>query len=83
MTKQEEIREGVARWLFTFVHERENMKLGWEQTKGYYLMEADLLLGRLHSQDVVILSPTNIGEPPLIRNHRHYVAVEPLIKDLS
>ena len=41
---QEEIRERLARWLFTFVCERESLKLNWEQTKGYYLQEADNLI---------------------------------------
>ena len=52
--KREEIREGIARWLFRFTRERENLELNWEQTKGYYLQEADYLMGYLNSQDVVI-----------------------------
>lgn len=44
MNKTEELRERIARWLFTFVREREDMKLNWEQTKGYYLQEADGIL---------------------------------------
>lgn len=37
-------REKMAHWLFDFVRDRESLKLNWEQTKGYYLQEADSLL---------------------------------------
>jgi hypothetical protein len=38
------VRKATARWLFIFVRERENLKLDWKQTKGYYYQEAELYL---------------------------------------
>ena len=57
MTKQEEIREEVAR---TFYEESDIRKtIGWldlpEETRGSFFYKADNLLFRLHSQHGVVL----------------------------
>ena len=68
-SKQEEIREGIKYEL------RKRKFTGESLSDAEY---ADGIVRRLHSQGVVILSPKNIGEPPIIRNREHYVVVEPL-----
>ena len=59
-TKQEKIRENLAKWLFTFVKDRENIytDADWEIRRDYYMYEAADLLKILQSQGVVILIAT-------------------------
>ena len=97
MTKQEKIQEKVAKWLFAFVCEREDLKLDWGQTKGYYLQEATLLLGLLSSQGIVIKVERELPNKEAVWDYRGrpevyddvkqsmlnagFAAVEPLLKE--
>lgn len=80
MTKQEEIREGLKaeleKHLYLPIRASVESKLGRDRAIEEFLKNS---LQYLHSQGVVLLSPVNIGEPPLTRNRRHYVVVEPIL----
>ena len=96
MTKQEEIREGIAQWLYCQYRERrigENWTFDWEKVseeiKDKFREHTKNLAQYLHSQDVVLKVDREL--PKLIDRFRGQVkrvliqdnwsAVEPLIKE--
>ena len=87
MTRQQEIREGVARrihivekQLLRVVEETSPCNCTWEELPGYfkeqYYKEADRTLCYLQSQGVVILK--DMGDDMAIKDD--FKAVEPLIE---
>ena len=70
MSKQEEIRDGLAQAIFTYYGEFSDDVL------------AGVLLDYLHSQGVVIISESEKdNQQPTISWGKHKVAVEPLVKN--
>lgn len=68
MTEQE-LREKIARWLFTFVRERESLVLNWEQTESYYYQEADNLIQEVLpelAKEAGYVKPTDIPDYELV-----------------
>ncbi len=84
MTKQEEIREGLARRMFDSEMSRDQVfgvatrEKAWLEERENYLSRAFNDLHYLHSQGVVIKSYSlGISHPHLAA----YYAVEPLVKE--